>query len=71
MSDIAELFGVTRKTVYKAKKLYEETSGYAKRKRKGRSRTFWTGQLIRNMKRKIDQNPTRSIWCLQKMPMSL
>ncbi len=66
ISTIAKAFGVTHKTVYIAKKLFDETGGYSRRSSGGRPRSACTLRLVVNTAAKIRRNQTRSLSKLAK-----
>ena len=65
-TDTSKRFGIARKTVYSAKNIYEATGDFKKRVNGGAPRKVRTKQLVQNTKKKIDRNPTSSIWKLAK-----
>ena len=61
-TEISKRFGIACKTVYSAKNIYEATGDFKKRVKGGAQRKVRTKQLVQSTKKKIDRNPTRSIW---------
>jgi len=59
--DIAVKFDINRRTVYKIKKLYDESGGFSMRKRGERPGTVLTRARLEHMKAEALANPTKGI----------